>query len=107
MSVIVVGRPERRQVAAEVQFEVARNAVTDVADLGTARLGAGPGEGREEQVVARLQLGCCRQPEPIDLRLRRAQRFAIERGQPPGERIDKRVEFAMTLAPGFAGGAGN
>src|SRR6202162_1409726 len=36
--VIVVRPPERKQVPAEVQFEVARDAVTDVADLGTARL---------------------------------------------------------------------
>jgi hypothetical protein len=36
--VIVVRPPERREVPAEVQFEVARNPVTDVAELGAARL---------------------------------------------------------------------
>src|ERR1700730_18414148 len=34
--------PERGEIPAEVQFEVARNAVTDIADLGTARLCAPP-----------------------------------------------------------------
>jgi hypothetical protein len=38
-------RPERREVPAEVQFEVARSAVTDTADLGTARLRTGLGQG--------------------------------------------------------------
>jgi len=41
--VIVVRPPERRQVPAEVQFEVARNAVTHTADPGTARPLTGPG----------------------------------------------------------------
>jgi hypothetical protein len=63
--------PERRQVPAEVQFEVARNAVTDIANLGAARLCAGQGQQWEEQVAARLKLGSCRRPEPIDLGLRR------------------------------------
>ena len=67
--VIVVRPPKRRQVPAEVQFEVARNAVTDIADLGTARLCTGQGQHWEEQVVARLKLGSCRRPEPIDLGL--------------------------------------
>ena len=43
--VIMVRPPERREVPAEVQFEVARNTVTDTADLGTARLGTGLGQG--------------------------------------------------------------
>jgi hypothetical protein len=43
--VIVVRPLERWQVAAEVQFEVARNTVTDTTDLGTARLRSGPGQG--------------------------------------------------------------
>ena len=34
--VIVVRPPERREVPAEVQFEVAPNTVTDTTDLGTA-----------------------------------------------------------------------
>src|SRR3984885_9026773 len=71
LRVVVVRLPERRQVPAEVQFEVARNAVTDIADLGTARLCTGQGQQWEEQVVARLKLGSCRRPEPIDLGLRR------------------------------------
>src|SRR5208283_1107961 len=91
----VVRLPERRQVPAEVQFEVARNAVTDIADLGAAPLCTGQGQQWEEQVVARLKLSSCRRPEPIDLGLRRGQRFAVERGQTPGERIDKRVEVAI------------
>jgi hypothetical protein len=43
--VIVVHPPERREVPAEVQFEVAPNTVTDIADLGAARLRTGPGQG--------------------------------------------------------------
>ena len=43
--VIVVRPPERREVPAEVQFEVARDTVTDTADLGTARLRTGQGQG--------------------------------------------------------------
>ena len=35
--VIVVRPPERREVTAEVQFEIAPNTVTDTTDLGTAR----------------------------------------------------------------------
>src|ERR1700758_2073881 len=69
--VIVVRPPKRRQVPAEVHFEVARNAVTEIADLGTARLCTGQGQHWEEQVVARLKLGSCRLFEPIDLGLRR------------------------------------
>src|SRR6202790_13566 len=76
--VIVVRPPERRQVPAEVQFEVARNAVTYIADLGTARLCTGQGQQWEEQVVARLKLGSCQLSEPIDLGLRRGQRFTVE-----------------------------
>src|ERR1700724_2883211 len=87
--VIVVRPPEPGQVSAEVQFEVARNAVTDIADLGTARLRIGQGQKWEEQVAARLKLGSCRHPKPIDLSLRRGQRFTVERGQTPGKRIDK------------------
>src|ERR1700688_2562047 len=90
--VMVVRPPERGQVPAEVQFEVARNAVTDIADLGTARLRTGQGQHWEEQVVARLKLCSCRRSEPIDLGLRRGQCFTVERGQTPDERIDKRVE---------------
>src|SRR6202021_360898 len=90
--VIVVRPPERREVPAEVQFEVARDAVTDITDLGTARLGAWQGQQREEQVVARLKLGSRGGPEPIDLGLRRGQRFTVEGGKTPDEIIDKRVE---------------
>src|SRR5271156_5821501 len=43
--VIVVGPPEPRQVAAEVQFEIARHAVTQITDLGTARPRTGPRQG--------------------------------------------------------------
>src|SRR5580704_13823182 len=78
---IVVRRPERGEIPAEVQFEVARNAVTDVADLVTARLCTGPRQERKEQVVARLKLGGCRQPEPIDLGFRRGECLTVERGQ--------------------------
>src|SRR5271163_1032062 len=69
--VIAVRRPELREVPAEVQFEVARNPVTDIADLCTARLRTGQGQQWEEQVDARLDLDGCRHPEPIDLSLRR------------------------------------
>src|SRR5208282_952117 len=92
LRVIVVRPPERRQVPTEVQFEVARNAVTHIANLGTTRLRTWQGQQWEEQVGARLKLGSCRRPEPIDLGLRRGQRFTVERGQTPDESINKRVE---------------
>src|SRR5271166_4599610 len=44
--VMVVRPPQRREVPAEVQFEIARNAVTDITELCAARLRAGPGQGR-------------------------------------------------------------
>src|ERR1700733_15981051 len=84
-----------REVPAEVRFEVARNTVTDITDLDTTRLRAGRGQGREEHVGARLEFGTCRRPEPIDLGLRRCQRFTVERGQTPDQRIDKRVELII------------
>src|SRR5580704_3359595 len=93
--VMVLRPPEFRQVPAEVQFEVARNAVTHTADLGAARLCTGQGQQWEEHVAARLKLGGCRRPEPIDLGLRRGQRFMVEGGQTPDERIDKRVEVVI------------
>ena len=43
--VIVVRPPERREVPAEVQFEIAQNVVADATELGTARLRTGPGRG--------------------------------------------------------------
>jgi hypothetical protein len=49
-----------------------RNAVTHTADPGTARPLTGPGQGREEHIVARLELGSCRRPEAIDLGLHRS-----------------------------------
>src|SRR5512147_341232 len=93
--VIVVRPPERREVPAEVQFEVAPNTVTDITNLRTARLRTWQGQQWEEQVVARLKLGSCWHPEPIDLGLRRGQRFTVERGQTPDESIDKRVEVVI------------
>src|SRR5580704_23239 len=77
--VIDVRPPERWEVPAEIQFEVARNAVTYIADPGTARLCTGQGQQREEQVVARLKLGSRRRLESIDLGLSRGQRFMVER----------------------------
>jgi len=71
LRVIVVRLPERWEVPAEVQFEVAPNTVADVTNLGSARLRTWQGQQREEQVVARLKLGSGRHPEPIDLGLRR------------------------------------
>ena len=93
--VMVVRQPERREVPAEVQFEVASNPVTDVTNLRTARLRTSQGQQWKEEVVARLKLGSCRRPEPIDLGLRRGQRFTVERGQTPDESIDKRVEVVI------------
>src|SRR5271168_2866720 len=95
MRVIVVGLPERREVPAEVQFEVAPNTVTDITNLRTARLRTWQGQHWEEQVVARLKLGSCRRPEPIDLGLRRGERFTVERGQTPDQSIDKRIEVVI------------
>src|SRR5579859_3976745 len=50
--IIVVRGPERRQVSAEVQFEVAWNAITDIANLGATRLGIGQSQQWEKQVGA-------------------------------------------------------
>src|SRR5271169_90866 len=93
--VIVARPPERRQVPAEVQFKVAPNAVTDITDLRTARLRTWQSQQWEEQVDARLKLGSCRRPEPIDLGLCRGQRFMVERGQTPDERLDKGIEAVV------------
>ncbi len=87
--------PERREVPAEIQFEVASNAVTDITNLGATRLRTWQGQQWKEQVGARPELGSCRRPEPIDLGLRRGQRFTVKRGQTPDERIDKRVEVGI------------
>src|SRR5271154_4447557 len=92
---IVIRRSQRREVPAEVQLEVARNTVTEIADLGAARLCSGQGQQREEEIVARLQLGSGGRPEPIELGLGRGQRFTIERGQTPGEVVNERVELAI------------
>ena len=43
--VIVVCPPERWEVPAKVQFEVAPKTVADITDLGTARLRTGRGQG--------------------------------------------------------------
>jgi len=51
--VIVVRPPERGQVPAEVQFEVARNAVTHTADPGTARPLTGPRGPKPRRVLSR------------------------------------------------------
>jgi len=64
--VIVVPPPERREVPAEVQFEVAPYPVTEITDLRAARLRTWQGQQWEEQVDARLKLGSCRRPEPIE-----------------------------------------
>ena len=52
--VFVLRRAERREIPAEVQFEIALNAVTDTTELGTTRLRAGPSQGWEEDVIAGL-----------------------------------------------------
>ena len=72
---MVVRPPERRQVPAEVQIEVAPNSVTDITNLRTASLRTWQGQQWKEQVVARLKLASCRRPEPIDLGLCRGQSF--------------------------------
>src|SRR5690349_3016941 len=92
---VVVCTPERRKVTSEVQFEVAPNTVTEITDLRPTRLRTWQREQREKQIVARLKLGSCRHPEPIDLGLRRAQRLTVERRQTPGESIHKRVEILV------------
>src|ERR1700693_4283173 len=74
--VIVVRPPERREVPAEVQFEVAPNTVTDITNLRTARLRSWQGQQWAEQVVARLKLGSCRRPEPIVPSGRKTQTFS-------------------------------
>jgi hypothetical protein len=88
-------RPSAGRLPAEVQFEVAPNAVTHTADPGTAPPLTGPRQGSEEHVVTRLELASCRRPEPIDLGFHRAWRFTVERGQTPDERLDKRVEVVI------------
>src|SRR5580704_2417305 len=92
---LIIRPPEPRQIFAEVQFEITRDAVTQTADLGTSRLLTGPRQSREKYVRARLELGSCRRPEPIDLGLRRAQRLTVERGQTPRVPIYKRVEVGV------------
>jgi hypothetical protein len=64
---IVLRRPKRREVPAEVQFEVAPKTVTDITELGAARLRTGPRQGWEEHVVARLKLDSCRHPEQCQI----------------------------------------
>ena len=49
-------RPNEGEVPAEVQFEVAPNAVTDIANLRAARLRTWQGQQWKEQVDARLEL---------------------------------------------------
>ena len=66
---ITIRPSELGQVTAEVQFEVAPNAVTDTTELGTARLRTGPAQHWEDHDVARLKLGSCWRAEPVDLRL--------------------------------------
>ena len=92
---IVVRLHERWQVPAEVQFEVAPNAVTEITNLRTPRLRTWQGQQREEKVVARFKLGSRRRSKPIELGLGRGQRFTVERGHTSDERIDKRVEVAI------------
>src|SRR5262249_10847326 len=92
---IAIRPSEPREVTAEVQFKVASNTVTDTTELRAARTRTGPSQHWEDHVVARLKLGSCRRTEPIDLRLGRGQHFTFERGQTPGERIEKRVEVVI------------
>jgi hypothetical protein len=92
---VIVGRPERRQIPAEVQLEIAPNAVADITELAAPRLRIGPGQHWENHLVARLKLGSRRRPEPIDLNLRRGERFTVERRKTPGECIDKGVEVCI------------
>ena len=68
---IAIRPSERREVTAEVQFEVAPNAVTEPTELASAGLRTEPGQHWEDHVVARLKLGSRRRAEPIDLRLGR------------------------------------
>ena len=51
MRAVVDGLPQRREVPAEVQFEVARNAVADAEELGTARLRVGRARVFQIEVV--------------------------------------------------------
>src|SRR5579864_968229 len=78
LRVLLVRLPKPREVPAEVQFEVAPNAVADVTELATARLRIRPRQHWEDHVVARLKLGSCGHPEAIDLGLCRGQCFAAE-----------------------------
>ena len=48
----VVRSPERGEVPAEVQFEVAPNTVTDTTELGATGLRIGPGQHWEDHVIA-------------------------------------------------------
>ena len=53
---IGVRPPERREVPTEVQFEVARNTVTDIADLGTDACAPGNASNGKNKSIARLEL---------------------------------------------------
>ncbi|MBB5442860.1 MULTISPECIES: hypothetical protein [unclassified Paraburkholderia] len=65
------------------------NAVGQATELGAAGLPTWRGQGREEQVNARLEFGRRRHFETIDLGFRGAERFTVECGQTPDKRIDK------------------
>jgi hypothetical protein len=68
---IAIRPSKRREVSAEVQFEVAANGVTDITEPGTARLRIGPAQHWEDHVVARLKLASCWPAAPTNLRLGR------------------------------------
>ena len=63
--VTVVRPPERREVPTEVQFEVARNAVTQTADLVPARLCTGQRQHWEDYFVAQLELAAVGVPKRL------------------------------------------
>ena len=84
---MAVRPPEGREVSAEVQIEVAPNTVTEITNLRSARLRTWQGQQWEEQVVARLKLGGCRRPEPIDLGLHRGRRLASFDREAPATKL--------------------
>jgi hypothetical protein len=94
----VVGPPERREIPAEVQFEVTPNTVSNITDLRSARLRTWQGQQWEEQVVARLKLSSCRRPEPIELGLRCRYRFTgRSRNCKQSHLFHEALDFVSTL----------
>jgi hypothetical protein len=95
---IVPRRPKRREVPAKVQFEVAPNTVTNVTELGAARLRTGPRQGWEEHVVARLKLGSCLHPEQCQIENPPACRACVREAKGSDRALHQNYRIARATA---------